>query len=162
MLPVRREHEVLVQELPNETLVYDLKRNKAHCLNRVAGLVWRHCDGRMTVAEMVALLHNELQIPADEHLVGLALDQLERAHLLQDSIIPAADLSKMSRRDLVAKLGVAGVLVPLVISVTAPAAKAAASCGSIGASCGGANKPCCQGLTCVGGISEVYLCTSPV
>jgi hypothetical protein len=39
MLPKRRETELIITELPGETLVYDTKRKKIHCLNRTAGLV---------------------------------------------------------------------------------------------------------------------------
>ena len=55
-LPEARREDIVVQELPDETLVYDLKRHKALCLNRAAGLVWKHCDGRTSVAEMAVLL----------------------------------------------------------------------------------------------------------
>ena len=48
MLPHARVNELIVRELPEETLVYDQKHDKAHCLNRAAALVWRHCDGQTT------------------------------------------------------------------------------------------------------------------
>jgi hypothetical protein len=60
-------------------------------LNRSAGLVWQHSDGRKGVAEMAALLQRELDFTADEVVVRLkttspgpglawlALNQLERA-----------------------------------------------------------------------------------
>jgi len=43
---------VAVEELLDESVIYDLKTNKAHSLNRTATLVWRHCDGHTTVTQM--------------------------------------------------------------------------------------------------------------
>ena len=45
-LPRMREQGLITDELPDEILVYDLDRHKAHCLNRTAALVWRQCDGK--------------------------------------------------------------------------------------------------------------------
>ena len=42
LMPRARQDELVVEELPDETLVYDLKRHKARCLNRTAALVWQH------------------------------------------------------------------------------------------------------------------------
>ena len=33
LMPRARQDELVVEELPDETLVYDLKRHKARCLN---------------------------------------------------------------------------------------------------------------------------------
>ena len=56
LMPRARQDELVVEELPDETLVYDLKRHEAHCLNRTSALAWRRCDGRTTVAEVAVLL----------------------------------------------------------------------------------------------------------
>ena len=60
LLPRARQEELVVEELPDETLVYDLKRHKAHCLNRAAALVWQHCDGRTTSSDMAEILEQGL------------------------------------------------------------------------------------------------------
>ena len=39
---------MLVREIGEETLVYDLARHEAHCLNAPAAFVYRQCDGRTT------------------------------------------------------------------------------------------------------------------
>ncbi len=44
-LPVARHKNLIVKELPDETLIYDLDSDKAHCLNQTAALVWKNCDG---------------------------------------------------------------------------------------------------------------------
>ena len=40
MLPKARQEQLTVRELPDETVVYDLARHKAHCLNPTAALIW--------------------------------------------------------------------------------------------------------------------------
>src|SRR5580704_17759069 len=127
MFPLRREEDLVVRHLSEETLVFDKARNKAHCLNATAAFIWRQCDGKKTVQEMAALLPAALSLPADADVVQLALDQLEKRHLLQPRTTPRMAEARVSRRDLMRKLGIAAVAVPVVITIFAPAAEAAAS-----------------------------------
>lgn len=124
MNPHAREDDVIVEELLDEVMVYDRKGAKAHCLNRTAAFVWRHSDGRSSVAELAVRLHQELGVPADEELVWLALDRLEKAHLLHERLERPAVGAGVSRRQVMRKLGVAGglsLLLPVVTSIVAPA-----------------------------------------
>jgi len=134
LMPRARQDELVVEELPDETLVYDLKRHKAHCLNRTSALVWQHCDGRTTVAEVAALLERQLKIPADEAVVWMALDRLGRAHLLSEPVTLPADRTQYSRREVLRTLRRAAAisLLPVVASIVAPRAAAAASCVTAG------------------------------
>jgi hypothetical protein len=125
--PKARRGDLVVQELPNEALVYDLKRHKAHCLNETAAFVWNHCDGKTSAAEIAALMEEERSKPADEDVVWLALKQLSRAELLQERIAPSEEGMRASRRSLLGKLGAAAAMTPLVISIIAPTASAGAS-----------------------------------
>jgi hypothetical protein len=151
MLPLRREADLLVEELADETVVYDRARNKAHCLNQSAALVWRHCDGRTTIAQMAAILHTKLGLPADAAVVRLALDRLACCHLLQDT--SRADEIRASRRDLIRKFGVAAVALPVVMTILAPTAGAAGSgtTTALCVSCVGVGLPCINvpGSTCL-------------
>ncbi len=131
--PCAREDDLVVEELPDETLVYDLKNYKARCLNRAATLVWRRCDGKTTVAEMAAMLERELDIPAQESVVWMALDRLDKAHLLKDPVTLPPDRQQYSRRVVIKTLGkVAGIalVLPVVESITAPVAAQQSSCVS--------------------------------
>ena len=76
MKPRARKQGLVVTELPDELLVYDLERHKAHCLNPTAALVFKHCDGRRTVEQIARSLSTELDVAADERLVWLSLDRL--------------------------------------------------------------------------------------
>ena len=131
LMPRARQDELVVEELQDETLVYDLERHKARCLNRTAALVWRHCDGRTSVAEVAALLEEQLATPTDEAVVWMALDRLGRAHLLSEPVTLPADRAQYSRREMLRSLGrVAGIslLLPVIESIVSPLAAAQASC----------------------------------
>ncbi len=123
MNPHARQDNLVVQEVGDELVVYDKERYRAHRLNRSAALVWRHCDGKTTVADLAALLQSELNAPADKGLVWLALDQLGKAHLLREKMTRPTNTRGVSRRQILRKLGAAAaaVLVPVVTSLVAPA-----------------------------------------
>ncbi|HWT03886.1 MAG TPA: PqqD family protein [Pyrinomonadaceae bacterium] len=150
VLPLARTDRLVVQELPDEVLVYDLERHKAHCLNKTSAMVWERCDGRTTVAEMTRRLGRELSAPVDDDVVWLALAQLRRFHLLEEGS-GSAGLLKISRRDLVRKYLPAALTVPLILSVPAPTpAQAASRCAGPCEPCDFSTNPCCDGLSCDG------------
>lgn len=152
MFPQAREDGLVVQDLPGETVVYDLRRHRAHSLNHTAALVWRACDGETPPAEMARRLTAELGAAADEQVVWLALQRLESAHLLREKL-PARPQA-VTRRALARRLGLAGglsLLLPVVTSIVAPTpALAAASCRPSGVPCTTGTQ-CCSG-TCSGGL----------
>lgn len=129
--PKARQKDLVVEELPDETLVYDLERDKAHCLNPTAAMVWNRCDGQTSVADMAALLEQELDLPADESLVWMALDRLGKARLLEEPVTLPGEAARYSRREIMRTLSrVAGLtlLLPAVSSIVAPLAAMQASC----------------------------------
>ena len=147
--PRARAEGVVVQALPDEVLVYDLERHKAHCLNHTAALIWKHCDGQTSIAEMLHILEQEMQAPVPEAVVWLALQQLGRAHLLAERCHAPAGEDRMSRREVMRRLGRgAAVALPLVTSIVAPTAVEAATCLPGGAICT-TSAECCSGI-CVG------------
>jgi hypothetical protein len=146
MLPLRREKGILIQELAGETVVYDQQRHKVHCLNQTAGLVWRHCDGQTSIAELAKLVSDEANLPASEELVQYCLDHLAQLRLLQDHQQFSKHGFRLSRRDFARKLGVAAVLVPAIMTITAPTAAAAASL-AINTPCT-SNSQCSSGCCC--------------
>jgi hypothetical protein len=124
-LPHARSKGLVVRELADEMLVYDLERNRAHCLNPAAALIWKRCDGQTTVGEAARLLREGLGEPVDEQIVWYALAQLEKDRLLVD---PVSGPLILPRRQLVRILGVSALAMPVISSLVAPAAAAAASC----------------------------------
>lgn len=148
-LPRARQTQIIIKEVGSELLVYDRNRDEAHCLNATAARVWAHCDGVITVAKMARLLSNEMRTPVAEEVVWLALEQLRKSRLLQEPLSQApfakpAQMEQMSRRALVRRLGIAAaVTVPLVTSIIAPRAAAAASCLPTSSVCT-TNAQCCS------------------
>jgi len=131
-MALARRDDLVVQEMPDEILIYDLKQHKAHCLNHTAAFVWNHCDGQTTAAGMAELMEIEWGKPVGEDVVWIALDQLSRAELLQERVV-RPEGSSFSRRAAIRKLGLATALaLPLVISIVAPTA---AAIGSIPIEC---------------------------
>jgi hypothetical protein len=141
--PKARSQQIVVQELPDETLVYDLKRHKALCLNRAAGLVWKCCDGQTSVPEIAALLERELQTSVEQEVVWSALGQLAKARLLEGRLILPSAVAGLSRRELVQMGLAAAIAVPVILSVVAPKAAQAATCLPKNANCT-SNSQCCS------------------
>lgn len=154
MNPEAREDGLIVQTVGDETIIYDQLRDRAHRLNRTAALVWRSCDGRRTVSDLAQALHAETEAPADEDLVVLALDRLNKSHLLRKPFAPAGS-GPVTRRDVIRKLAITGamtLMIPVVQSMVAPTPAMAMSVGC--AKRGqqpSAMRPCCPGLQVIGG-----------
>ena len=124
-LPCALKKDFVIRELDDETLVYDTGRDKAHCLNQTAALVWGQCDGKTTAAQAARSLQSKLNAPVDTDLVWLAVKQLERFHLVESS---PKSLS-VSRRKLVLKYAPLALALPVIMSITAPTPGSAVSCG---------------------------------
>jgi hypothetical protein len=130
MKPEKRREGLVVTELQDEVLVYDLDRHRAHCLNPPAAAVFRRCDGRATVREIARRLHADEPVAASEAAVRLALERLDEAHLLEVSLGDTKSAPALSRRELIRRAAVlSGLLLPAITSVMAPTpAEAAATC----------------------------------
>jgi len=140
-LPLSRTDNLVIRELDDETLVYDMERDEAHCLNQTAALVWQQCDGKTTAAQAARILQNQLEVKVDTDLVWLAVKQLKRFHLLEAT----TKTPNVSRRDLVLRYAPAALaLLPVIVSITSPTPAQAASCGG---PCG-LYATCPAGCTC--------------
>jgi hypothetical protein len=143
-LPRARRSELVTRVVAGELLIYDRNSNEAHCLNSTAALVWANCDGQTTIAEIARLLEAEMKTPVADEIVWFALTQLEKSSLLQEPWAWPRKVNQTSRRVLMKRLGIAAaVSVPLVSSIIAPTAAAAASCLPVSAPCA-ANSQCCS------------------
>jgi hypothetical protein len=143
-LPRARRSQLVSREVAGELLVYDRNSNQAHCLNSTAAMVWARCDGTTTISEMAQLLEAEMNVPVADQIVWLALEQLRESHLLQGPPAKSARLERMPRRVMMKRLGVtAAVTLPLVSSIVAPTAAAAATCRPNGSPCA-VDSQCCS------------------
>jgi len=150
--PKARQEVIVSNPGSGETVLYDAKTNKAHCLNATAAFVWQQCDGTRTVRDIARQFAAEQQTAVDERVVWLALKQLDQARLLEDRI--AVDqLADVSRRSALRHLGLAAaVALPVVASLLVPEAVKAGSCKPSGAPCKTSSE-CCSGFmrsgTCI-------------
>lgn len=162
MTPLRRAKGLLTEHLPDETVLYDTTRHTSYCLNRQARLVWAHCDGRTTVAELARHLGAALGRPADERQVWLILARFEQEGLLERPLAPPAGVVPRSRRAFAKQAALVGLSAPLLLTVVAPTpAQAASICGRPGFDCCHHGSPCgptmlccsgnCSGGVCIGG-----------
>jgi hypothetical protein len=148
--PLARSEGLIIKELPDEVLVYDLERDRAHCLNQTAAYVWQNSNGKNSAAEIAGALGAKLDCAVDENLVWLALDQLGRKHLMELQPPPPLAMTGMNRRAMVRALGLAAmVAVPVVTSIVAPTPAQAGTCVALGGACADTAQ-CCVGLTCQG------------
>ena len=129
--PVARKSGLVVQEVPDEVLVYDLESNKAHCLNQSAALIWRSCDGKNSVSEIAKVVERQAGGKVTEDFVWLAIDQLSQNNLLEQQI--ASGFEGTSRREVIKKIGLASMIaIPVIASLVAPqSAMAASSCNCV-------------------------------
>jgi hypothetical protein len=146
--PVARKSGLVVQEVPDEVLVYDLETNKAHCLNQSAAMIWKSCDGNTSVSEIAKLVESQAGGKVTEDFVWLAIDQLSENNLLEKQIQPSFEGT--SRREVIKKIGLASMIaIPVIASLVAPqSALAAASCACNNpSSCGNAPNAGCPNTT---------------
>ena len=151
MTPQARHDRLVIQEVGDETIVYDEQRNHIHRLNQTAALVWRHCDGRRTPGDLAQALQDRIGAPVTEEMVWLALYRLEKEHLLQERLVRPETGAQITRRQMLRKAALVGgatLLLPVVQSMAAPTPAMALSVG-----CTGRGRkvrpahPCCPGLT---------------
>jgi hypothetical protein len=146
--PIARKTGLVVQEVPDEVLVYDLESNKAHCLNQSAAIIWKSCDGNNSVSEIAKLVESQAGGKVTEDFVWLAIDQLSENNLLEQEI--PSNFQGTSRREVIKKIGLASmVAIPVIASLVAPqSALAAASCSCNNpASCGNTPNQGCPSTT---------------
>ena len=143
--PTARRRQLIVRELPDELLIYDLDRDAAYCLNRLSMEVWRRCNGKSTI-RCIAQSLEETFGPIQEEYIWLAIDQLAKHHLLERRPDPPPGIARMTRREAVRRIGIGTtVAIPLVSSIIAPTRTQAASCGV-------ACHPCTTGADCCSGV----------
>jgi hypothetical protein len=146
--PRARQDGLVVQELGDESLVYDRDTDVAHCLSATAARVWRACDGQRDLGSVAALTG------LSEDLVSDALVELSGKKLLADGSLVSASLGVdhgVSRRQALKRIagaGLAATSLPLIVSATAGTPLAFAS-GITCTPCSGAGQgTCTTGFTC--------------
>ncbi len=147
--PSARKSGLVIQEVPDEVLVYDVESNKAHCLNETAALVWKSCDGKTSVSKIARSVEKHSGKKVSDDLVWLALDQLNDNNLLESKL--SNSFAGQSRREVIKKIGLTSmVAIPVVASLVAPQnALAGSSCICFSSmDCGNPGFESCTSMAC--------------
>ncbi len=70
MNPVAKKN-ILVEELPDETLVYDLDRHRAHCLNPTAAFLLAQANGERDLEDLSRMAEAEFRDNTTAEVVQL-------------------------------------------------------------------------------------------
>lgn len=123
VIPQARRSDLVIQELGEEVLIYDLKSNKALSLNVTSALIWQLSAGEKSVAEIAKEVAGKFNSPANEDLVWLALDQLRKENLLKNGSEIIMSYTGATRREVIRRIGFASlVTLPVISSLIAPTA----------------------------------------
>lgn len=146
-LPESRRTEIVIQEVDDEIMIYDLKIDKMLCLNKTAAIIWNACDGKMAFDELKSR-HNY-----SDEIIYLALDELKSRNLLAEGY--DSPFTGINRRQLIRKIGLASMtMLPMVSSMIAPTAARAAS--GLRANCTGCTAPSqCTSNNCLNNVCSV-------
>lgn len=147
LLPRARTEGLVRQEVEQELVVYDTKRDETHLLNRTAALVWEECDGKHTIATLAINVAKVTNTAPNQELVRYTLALLQRKGLLAETIETGV-VAFLTRRQFLGKFALAAGVVPIIHSLKAPNADQVASCSGIGSLCGTGLPPCCPPLVC--------------
>lgn len=141
-LPLARHQDVVVQEFDKEILVYDLRTHKIHSLNETSAIVYRHCDGETTFAELTR------RHKFTDDLIHLALDQLKEVNLIETGNPIVSPFTGMNRREAIRRVGLATMIaLPVISSLVAPTAAAAQSAVCTSGVCFAPGQNICAGCT---------------
>lgn len=146
-LPRSRNTDVVVNELGDELLVYDLTIHKAYNLNRTSSIVYQACGDGLTFDEL------KKKHKFTDDLIYLALDELKENNLLENTDYTSS-LTNLSRREAIRKVGLASMIaLPLISSLVAPkAVDAQSSAGRLYSTCTtsadcGSSAPSCNTIS---------------
>ena len=124
------KHEIIIEEVGCELVVYDLENRKCHTLNETATIIWQKCDGYTSVSDIAGEIKAQsgLNEKQAEEVVWYCLDKLQKSRLMESPIgIKIQSPRSLTRRRLLQRVG--GVLVlPVIASILAPTPAHAVSC----------------------------------
>ena len=161
-LPFLRTENLVVNELPDELLIYDLEKNKAFCLNETARLIMNECNGETSIDEAVINLNRKLKSKVPEEVIWMVVEQLKKSDLLKNDYQLPVHTTKVTRRKILQSAALLGLALPVISSLVAPTAVNAQSrtCMMVGEAC--TFQPpfdnCCLGGTCINDIVEGNIC----
>ncbi len=150
-LPFLRTENLVVKELPNEVLIYDLENNKAFCLNETARFIMDECNGTSSIDEALESLNRKMKSKIDEDMIWMVIDQFKKSNFLQRDYVIPVQTSRLSRRKILQTAAALGIALPIVTSLIAPiSAHAQSNCVGDQGVCSDQGDPvCCPGTDCL-------------
>lgn len=172
-LPMARQTGLLVEQVDDELVIYDMDGKEAHCLRPLAAAVFHCSDGVTRTPEIAERVSKRLGGTVSVAQVEEAVEQLEQTRLLESPQLQIAlddGSAGISRRDAVRKFAyggaVAAISAPLITSILSPGTAYALSGCPVGSACTkntdcssghccqtNAGKSCNSGC-CVGGLND--------
>lgn len=126
--PLARKADIVVQDLRDEILIYDLVTNKALALNKTSSIVWQYCDGTKTIKDIADLLSIKFKTIITNDFVWMSLEQLKKKNLIEIGSLQFTPFEGLSRREMVRKVGLSSLIaLPIISSLIVPTAVNAAS-----------------------------------
>lgn len=126
--PLARSQGLLIEDVESEKVIFDEQTKHAHCLTALAAVVFTHCDGKTSPAELVDIASNRVAESVSEEQIDNALAQLQERGLLESQ--PHVTFSRRDVLHKSAALGAAAAAT-LVFTVDPTVAQAAGTCTSI-------------------------------
>lgn len=152
--PTARKNNIVIQELEAELIVYLLDTDQAFCLNETSALVWKNCNGKISIADLSKIFSKEMKTLISDSLIEFTIEQLNRENLLDHKEPIQTSFVNLSRRQAIKKIGFASmVALPIISTVVAPASIQAASCLS-----NATIRPCVVDGSCVLLAPDFYSC----
>lgn len=144
--PFAITNDIVTQTTNQEILIYNVKTNRAMCLNETLTVIWQLCDGKRNLSDISFEASKKLKTSVTDEVIWLALDELDKNNLLVKSELkPISNLSQVSRREIIRKIGLTtAVAIPLITGIIAPKAIHAQSGG--GGTCPSGS--CCCDIVC--------------
>jgi len=117
MKPLARRGNIIPENLPEEVVLYDKLSNKVHCLTKMAAAIWENCNGTRSPDDLARIVEAKLGQPVDRNLVLQALEELEKADLLEAGSGMVSDAGLTSRREAMGKIAIASTALVATIAV---------------------------------------------
>ncbi len=127
--PLARSQGLLIEEVDSEKVIFDETTRHVHCLTPLAAIVFAHCDGQASPAELARIASGQLGESVSEDQVEDALARLKERGLLESP--PPITLSRRDMLHKSAAFGAAAAAGSLVFTVDPTMAQAAGQCTSM-------------------------------
>lgn len=84
LIPVRTD-DIITQDVDGETLILNNHGAEIHQLNDVASLVWKYCDGKHSITDIVQILLNHYAVSHEQltHDIETVICQFKEKGLLK-------------------------------------------------------------------------------